>query len=84
MPLYMYNTLQAKEKLQQEKEGLERKLREMNLKVIDITKAYPHVAALLNYNNSVNASTTTVNKVSTKADSVKRNVHKQSDSEGNF
>ena len=84
MPLYIF--MQEKQKLQWENEALEKKLRETNLKLIDVAKAYPNVAALLNYNNSVNASATAVNSVSnmsTKVNSVKGNIHEPSDSEGN-
>lgn len=61
------------------------KLRQINLHLTEVAKAYPSVAALLNYNTSVNASTTAVSRaseISTKADDV-RDIHEPGDSEGN-
>ena len=61
------------------------KLRKINLQLAEVAKAYPGVAALLNYNTSINASTTVISRaseISTKADDVK-DVHEPADSEGN-
>ena len=81
--LFVYT--QEKRSLQQKNKALEMKLRQINLQLIEVAKAYPSVAALLNYNSSVNASTTAVNRaseISTKADDVKE-AHEPADSEGN-
>lgn len=77
--------MQEKQSLQYKNKALETKLRQINLQVVEVAKAYPSVAVLLNYNSSVNASTTAVSrasKISTKADDLK-DVHEPSDSEGN-
>lgn len=78
--------MQEKLNLQHKNEALEMKLRQINLQLIEVAKAYPSVAALLNYNTSVNASIAAVNRtseISTKPDDV--NLHKpaDADSEGN-
>ena len=51
----MYN-VQERQTLQQENEALKKKLRELNIRIIDVVKVHPNVATLLNYNNAVNIS----------------------------
>ena len=63
------------------------KLRQINLQLTEVVKAYPNVAALLNYNTSINMSTTVVSRaseLSTKVDDVQvKEVHEPAVSEGN-
>jgi uncharacterized protein Smg (DUF494 family) len=72
--------------LQQKNEALEMKLRQINFQIMEVTKAHPSVAVLLNYSTSVNASTTAVSRTSeigTKAGVHVKDVHEPADSEGN-
>lgn len=51
----MYD-VQERQTLQQENEALKKKLRELNIRIIDVAKVHPNVATLLTYNNTVNVS----------------------------
>ena len=75
---------QENQNLQHKNKALEMKLRQINLQLTEVAKVYPNVAALLNYNTSINASTTVASRaseISTKADDVK-DVDEPPDSEG--
>lgn len=48
--------VQERQTLKQENEALKMKLRELNIKIIDVVKVHPDVATLLNYNITVNVS----------------------------
>lgn len=48
--------VQERQTLKQENEVLKMKLREINIRIIDVVKVHPDVATLLNYNNTVNGS----------------------------
>ena len=75
-----FEYLQAKQSLQQEKEALQKELRELNLKVIDIVKACPDVAAWLNNNSSVNVSPIAPQRtiINLKSDNMKAETHNSS------
>ena len=77
----MYDTVQELQTLKEKNEALETKLREINLTLTNVVKAYPKVSSLLHiyHNSSVNASTGATSEKSTAAGGIK-GVH---DTEGN-